>query len=69
MCGVNTFSAAGATECSKCNEVTEYAGIFDKRLDTSKFFMHPLFLNDLMMKLIVYSILPNKYREQGCMFS
>ena len=33
MCGVNTFSAAGATECSKCNEVTEYAGIFDKRLN------------------------------------
>ena len=27
MCSANTFSAAGATECSKCNEVTEYAGI------------------------------------------
>lgn len=26
MCPVNTFSAPHATECSKCNEVTEYAG-------------------------------------------
>lgn len=26
MCSVNTFSGPGATECSKCNEVTEYAG-------------------------------------------
>ncbi|CAH3117900.1 unnamed protein product [Porites lobata] len=26
MCPVNTFSAPGALECSKCNEVTEYAG-------------------------------------------
>ncbi|XP_068712559.1 endosome/lysosome-associated apoptosis and autophagy regulator family member 2-like isoform X1 [Montipora foliosa] len=26
MCSVNTFSSGGATECSKCNEVTEYAG-------------------------------------------
>ena len=26
MCPANTFSAPGATECSKCNEVTEYAG-------------------------------------------
>lgn len=26
MCSANTFSAAGATECSKCNELTEYAG-------------------------------------------
>ena len=27
MCSANTFSAAGATECSKCNELTEYAGM------------------------------------------
>jgi len=27
MCPVNTFSASHATECSKCNEVTEYAGM------------------------------------------
>lgn len=27
MCPVNTFSAPHATECSKCNEVTEYAGM------------------------------------------
>ncbi|XP_078343658.1 endosome/lysosome-associated apoptosis and autophagy regulator family member 2-like isoform X2 [Oculina patagonica] len=26
MCPVNTFSGPHATECSKCNEVTEYAG-------------------------------------------
>ena len=27
MCPVNTFSAPHATECSMCNEVTEYAGM------------------------------------------
>ena len=32
MCSVNTFSSGGATECSKCNEVTEYAGIWQVNL-------------------------------------
>ena len=36
MCSANTFSAAGATECSKCNELTEYAGIANFFITKSK---------------------------------
>lgn len=36
MCSVNTFSGPGATECSKCNEVTEYAGNMDKKVKCCK---------------------------------
>ena len=50
MCSANTFSAAGATECSKCNELTEYAGIANFFLSQNCFLSKKYVKDNLLLK-------------------